>query len=55
MAGYALILVDSRRQGLQDKLAGTLVRYVPQPEARTYVRSRTARIRSPHARLTPPG
>jgi uncharacterized RDD family membrane protein YckC len=34
MAGYALILIDSRRQGLHDKLAGTLVCYVPRPEAR---------------------
>lgn len=29
MAGYALILFDRRRQGLQDKLAGTFVTYVP--------------------------
>lgn len=28
MAGYALILFDRRRQGLQDKLAGTFVTYV---------------------------
>ena len=27
MAGYALILVDAKRQGLHDKLAGTVVRY----------------------------
>jgi len=31
MAGYALILWDARRQGLHDKLAGTVVRYVPRP------------------------
>ena len=30
MAGYALILFDDRRQGLQDKLARTLVLYVPE-------------------------
>jgi uncharacterized RDD family membrane protein YckC len=28
-AGYALILFDDRRQALQDKLAGTVVVYVP--------------------------
>lgn len=28
MAGYALILVDGRRQGLHDKLAGTFVRHL---------------------------
>jgi uncharacterized RDD family membrane protein YckC len=33
MAGYALILLDARRQGLHDKLAGTVVRYTPRPEA----------------------
>ena len=27
MAGFALILFDGRRQGLHDKLAGTIVRY----------------------------
>jgi uncharacterized RDD family membrane protein YckC len=26
-AGFLLVLVDDRRQGLQDKLAGTVVRY----------------------------
>ena len=30
MAGYALILFDDRRQGLQDKLARTFVLYVPE-------------------------
>ena len=30
MAGYALILFDERRQGLQDKLAHTTVVYVPE-------------------------
>jgi uncharacterized RDD family membrane protein YckC len=33
MAGYALILFDRRRQGLQDKLAGTFVCHVAAPEA----------------------
>jgi uncharacterized RDD family membrane protein YckC len=33
MAGYALILVDDRRQGLQDKLAQTLVLYVAEERA----------------------
>jgi uncharacterized RDD family membrane protein YckC len=33
MAGYALILWDGRRQGLHDKIAGTVVRYVPRPES----------------------
>jgi len=30
MAGFALILVDDRRQGLHDKLARTIVLYVPE-------------------------
>ena len=30
MAGYALILFDDRRQGLQDKLARTFILYVPE-------------------------
>jgi uncharacterized RDD family membrane protein YckC len=30
MAGYALILFDDRRQGLHDKLARTIVLYVPE-------------------------
>jgi uncharacterized RDD family membrane protein YckC len=33
MAGYALILLDPRRQGLHDKLASTIVCYVPREEA----------------------
>jgi hypothetical protein len=33
MAGYALILFDRRRQGLQDKLAGTFVCRVAPSEA----------------------
>lgn len=33
MAGYAMILWDPRRRGLHDKLAGTVVRYVPRPES----------------------
>jgi uncharacterized RDD family membrane protein YckC len=43
MAGYALILFDRRRQGLQDKLAGTFVRHVPPPPATrgAYARART--------------
>jgi uncharacterized RDD family membrane protein YckC len=32
-AGYLLILWDPRRQGLHDKLAGTVVRYAPRMEA----------------------
>jgi len=43
MAGYALILFDGRRQGLQDKLAGTFVRHVPAPvnPRGAYARTRT--------------
>lgn len=33
MAGYAMILWDRRRQGLHDKVAGTVVRYVPPSES----------------------
>jgi uncharacterized RDD family membrane protein YckC len=33
MAGYALILWDARRQGLHDKLAGTVVRYASRSES----------------------
>jgi uncharacterized RDD family membrane protein YckC len=33
MAGYALILFDLRRQGLHDKLAGTVVRYARSSDA----------------------
>ncbi len=33
MAGYALILWDARRQGLHDKVAGTVVRYVSPSES----------------------
>lgn len=33
MGGYALILWDGRRQGVHDKVAGTVVRYVPRPES----------------------
>ena len=29
-AGYALILIDDRRRGLQDMIAGTVVVYVPE-------------------------
>jgi uncharacterized RDD family membrane protein YckC len=35
MAGYALILVDARRQGLHDKLARTLVLYVAEENPAT--------------------
>jgi len=34
-AGYALILVDDRRRGLQDMLAGTVVVYAPKSSVRT--------------------
>jgi uncharacterized RDD family membrane protein YckC len=34
-AGYALILVDDRRRGLQDMLAGTVVIYAPRSRVRT--------------------
>jgi uncharacterized RDD family membrane protein YckC len=47
MAGYALILLDPRRQGLHDKLAGTVVRYAPRPEALPYVRSTSGRALTP--------
>lgn len=47
MAGYALILLDARRQGLHDKLAGTVVRYAPRPEPLPYVRSTSGRALTP--------
>jgi uncharacterized RDD family membrane protein YckC len=47
MAGYGLILVDGRRQGLHDKVAGTVVRYAPRAEALPYVRSTSGRALSP--------
>jgi uncharacterized RDD family membrane protein YckC len=34
-AGYALILIDDRRRGLQDMLAGTVVVYAPKSSVRT--------------------
>ena len=34
-AGYALILFDDRRRGLQDMLAGTVVVYAPRSRVRT--------------------
>ena len=34
-AGYALILIDDRRRGLQDMLAGTVVVYAPKSRVRT--------------------
>jgi uncharacterized RDD family membrane protein YckC len=34
-AGYALILIDDRRRGLQDMLAGTVVVYAPKSGVRT--------------------
>jgi uncharacterized RDD family membrane protein YckC len=34
-AGYALILIDDRRRGLQDMLAGTVVVYAPKTSVRT--------------------
>jgi uncharacterized RDD family membrane protein YckC len=34
-AGYALILIDDRRRGLQDMLAGTVVVYAPKSHVRT--------------------
>jgi uncharacterized RDD family membrane protein YckC len=52
MAGYALILVDARRQGFHDKLAGTVVRYAPRPQAMPYVRATAAPSRRAAA---PPG
>jgi uncharacterized RDD family membrane protein YckC len=47
MAGYALILVDGRRQGLHDKVAGTVVRYAPRTEPEPYVRSTSGRALTP--------
>jgi uncharacterized RDD family membrane protein YckC len=47
MAGFALILLDPRRQGLHDKLAGTVVRYSPRPETVPYVRSTSGRALTP--------
>ncbi len=35
MAGYLPILWDPRRQGLHDKIARSVVRYVPPPESTT--------------------
>ncbi len=62
MAGYALILFDDRRQGLQDKLARTFVLYVPeeaelepavvQPDAA--VRIRRQRTTQPRSTVTVP-
>jgi uncharacterized RDD family membrane protein YckC len=34
-AGFALILIDDRRRGLQDMLAGTVVVYAPKSRIRT--------------------
>jgi uncharacterized RDD family membrane protein YckC len=34
LMGFALILVDSRRRGLHDRIAGTLVVEVPEPRRR---------------------
>ena len=34
-AGYALILIDDQRRGLQDMLAGTVVVYAPKSSVRT--------------------
>lgn len=47
MAGYALILFDRRRQGLQDKLAGTFVRYVPAVTGVDQARARPPYAASP--------
>ena len=54
MAGYALILFDDRRQGLQDKLARTYVLYVPEEaELEPPVVQPEAAVRSaPNARLS---
>lgn len=54
MAGYALILFDDRRQGLQDKLARTLILYVPEEaELEPAVVQPDAAVRSaPNARLS---
>ena len=41
-AGYLLILVDDRRRGLHDRLARTVVVYVPQAERA--VRRATAQV-----------
>ena len=52
MAGYALILFDDRRQGLQDKLARTVVLYVPEEvELELEVEVGSASIDSDGARL----
>ena len=52
MAGYALILFDDRRQGLQDKLARTFVLYVPEEvELEVEVELGSASIDSDGARL----
>ena len=50
MAGYALILFDDRRQGLQDKLARTVVLYVPE-EAEVELEPGSASIDGDGARL----
>jgi uncharacterized RDD family membrane protein YckC len=42
-AGYLLVLWDPRRQGLHDKLAGTVVRYAPRAEDAAASRGSTVR------------
>jgi uncharacterized RDD family membrane protein YckC len=50
MAGYALILFDDRRQGLHDKLARTIVLYVPE-EAEVELEPDSASLDRDGARL----
>jgi uncharacterized RDD family membrane protein YckC len=44
MAGYLMVLVDERRRGLHDRIAGTVVLYVPEEEEASALPLRAAAL-----------